>query len=86
MVIGGQTLSNLPPVGWKRFSSTPAANGLAVDFCLDPKGSTDLYLSALEYGLPAAGQKLLNARGNAASESQDGDMSYRFQHIELPVR
>lgn len=86
MVIGGEALFNLPPVGWKRFSSTPVASGLAVNFCLDPKGSTDLYLSALEYGLPAAGQKLLNARGNAASESQDGDMSYRFQHIELPVR
>jgi hypothetical protein len=84
--IGGQALSNLSQSGWKRFSSTPVDGGLDINICLDPKGGTDLYLNTVEFGLPPAGLDILRARGNAASESQDGDMTYRLQHVELTAR
>lgn len=86
MVIGGQVLPHVPSAGWVRFSTTPIHGGNDVTFCLDAKGSTDLYLAAVTYGLPPAGQKLIDARGDAASESQDGDLTEHLQHIELSPR
>ncbi len=86
MVIGGQVLSHIPAAGWKRFSTTPAHGGGDVSFCLDAKGSTDLYVAAAKHELPAAGQKLINARGDAASESDIGDLTEHIQHVELSPR
>jgi hypothetical protein len=83
--IGGQALTNLSSLGWKRFSSTPMDGGLDINFCLDPKGGTALYLNTVEYGLPPAGLGLVQARGTAVSESQDGDMTYRLQRIKFPT-
>ena len=83
MVIGAQVLPPVPPAGWKRFSTTSAHGGGDVSFCLDARRSTDLYLGALNYGLPSEGHKLIDARGVAASESQDGDLTEHIQHVEL---
>jgi hypothetical protein len=86
MVIGGQVLPPAPPAGWRRFSTTSAHGGDDVSFCLDARGSTDLYVGALTYGLPPEGHKLMVARGDAASESQDGDLTEHIQHVELSPR
>ncbi len=86
MVIGAQVLPPAPPAGWKRFSTTSAHGGGDVSFCLDARRSTDLYLGALTYGLPSEGHKLIDARGVAASESQDGDLTEHIQHVELSPR
>ncbi len=86
MVIGGQVLPPVPPAGWKRFSTTSAHGGGDVSFCLDAKRNTDLYLGALTYGLRSEGHKLIDARGDEASESQDGDLTEHLQHVELSPR
>jgi hypothetical protein len=86
MVIGGQVLPPARPAGWKRFSTTSAHGGGDVSFCLDARGNTDLYLGALTYGLPSEGHKLIDARGDVASESQDGDLTEHLQHVELSPR
>ena len=86
MVIGGQVLRPVPSTAWKRFSTTSAHGGGDVSFCLDARRNTDLYLGALTYGLPSEGHKLNDARGDLASESQDGDLIEHLQHIELSPR
>ena len=86
MIIGGQVLPHISPAGWKGFSTTPAHGGDDVSFCLDARGSTDLYVAAAKYGLPAEGQKLINARGDAASESDNGDKTEHIQHVEVLPR
>lgn len=86
MAIGGQMLPHIPPAGWKRFTTTPFHGGNDVSFCLDAEGSTDLYVAAVSYGLPPAGQKLIDARGNAASKSQDADLTEHLQHVQLLPR
>jgi hypothetical protein len=86
MTIGGQVLAPLRTAGWKRFSTTSVHGGGDVSFCLDARGNTDFYLGALTYGLPSEGHKLIAARGDVASESQDGDLTEHLQHIELSPR
>ncbi len=79
----GQTLSDASKTRFKRFSSSVPDSGLDASFCLDPKGSQDLYIEALEYGLPPAAATLVIARGDSASQSQDGDETFRFQHLRM---